>query len=88
MNKSQRKIFAKAIYLISQGSEMLEEVQYSEQNDFDSMAEKDQEGSKGSETQEIIDAVSSAVEALQDIQSDLESYLEIPAQGVQIAAKV
>jgi hypothetical protein len=88
MREAHRKIVTKALHLITQGWEMLEKVQDAKQNDFDRMMETDQKGSLGIEAQETIDALYSAVEALQNIQFDLGVYEDQPEHGVQIADEV
>lgn len=74
MNKVRRNIIARANNLINDARAMLEECRDEEQEYYDNMPESFQNGDKGTSTQEAIDALTTVVDSLEQI--DLSDVIQ------------
>jgi hypothetical protein len=90
MKKAHRKIVTQALNLISQGWQLLEEVQNAEQSDFDDMTETGQLSKKGVDMEAEIETLYDAVTALQSVESNLSEYEDtpLPARFAQVGEEV
>jgi len=69
MNKQNRKELERAIYLISEGMEIITSIKEAEEEKYDNLPEGIQESERGEQFQENIDELDTAA-------SDLESTIE------------
>ena len=72
MNADRRKTLAKLLTQVNDIKSQLETVKDEEQEAFDNMPESLQEGERGQQSQAASDALDSAVQSLEEV----ESYLE------------
>lgn len=72
MNKERRKRIAKVIGDINTVRSMLEDIKNEEEFSFDNMPENLQGSMRGEESQEAIDYMDEALEALEEVVSQLE----------------
>jgi len=76
MNKVRRKEISKAMELVGQLKDTIQNVLDDEQDAYNNLAENLQEGENGQKMQAAIDALESAVSSAEEI----ESYLEEASQ--------
>lgn len=75
MNDDRRKTIQATLAKIAECKEELESAQSEEQEYFDAMPEGFQAGEKGGKATEAIDALQTAVDSLEQIDSDIEAVL-------------
>jgi len=73
MNDERRKEIAKAMTLLQDAVNIIEAVKDEEQDSFDNMPESFQQGDKGSQMEEGIQALESAVDSIQSAEGDLDN---------------
>ena len=66
MNNTRRLQIKRAIQLIEQAQNILDEVLNDEQNAFDNLPESFQESSRGEQMEENIDSIQDAIEQISD----------------------
>lgn len=72
MNDERRKLIRKAVELIAEGRAMLEQARDEEQEYHDNMPENLQNGSKGDDASQAIDALETVISELESAESSIE----------------
>lgn len=72
MNKARRNKLGKAFDLVNSAKEILEAVREEEQEDYDNLPERFQNGSKGEDMQNYMDMIEEAANYLDDANSVIE----------------
>lgn len=73
MNNDQRKVLLKADALLAEARELIQEVLDEEQTTYDGLSEKAQDGPKGEAMHERITSMQSAIEQIEQAESELSS---------------
>lgn len=76
MNKTRRADIERAILLIAEGREILENARDEEQEYFDNMPESFQDGEKGEKAQAAIDAIDGAITSAEEAEGQAQEAIE------------
>lgn len=76
MKNEHKKKLGEALTRIGEAKSIVEMVRDAEQEIYDEMSEKVQEGDKGSRSQEIIDALTGACDNLDEVDTQIEESRE------------
>ena len=76
MNAARRKILAKALAMVTEARDLIEEAKCGEEEAYDNMPESLQESERGETMQDYIAAMEDAIMSLEEAE-DLENQIEL-----------